>query len=39
MGLFLAVIRVITGVHFPKDVAAGAVIGFVCSMAMFIFLI
>ena len=37
MGLFLAVIRVITGVHFPKDVAAGAVIGFVCSMAMFIF--
>ena len=39
MGLFLAVIRVITGVHFPKDVAAGAVIGFVCSMAMFNFLI
>ena len=39
MGLFLAVIRVITGVHFPKDVAVGAVIGFVCSMAMFVFLI
>lgn len=27
MGIFLAVIRVVTGVHFPKDVIAGAVIG------------
>lgn len=26
-GVFLAVIRVITGVHFPKDVVAGALIG------------
>ena len=39
MGLFLAIIRVIMGVHFPKDVIAGAVIGCVCSMAMFIFLL
>ena len=38
MGVLLAIIRVICGVHFPKDVIAGAVIGFVCSMAMFIFL-
>ncbi len=38
MGLFLAIIRVITGVHFPRDVIAGAIIGFVCSMAMFIFI-
>ena len=39
MGLLLAIIRVITGVHFPKDVIAGAFIGCVCSMAMFIFLL
>lgn len=38
MGLFLAIIRVTTGVHFPRDVIAGAIIGFVCSMAMFIFI-
>ena len=39
MGLFLAIIRVISGVHFPKDVVAGAVIGFLCSLVMFIFMI
>lgn len=32
MGCFLAVIRVITGVHFPKDVIAGGIIGIVCGV-------
>lgn len=36
MGIFLAVIRVVTGVHFPKDVAAGAFIGILCGIAGFI---
>lgn len=31
MGCFLAVIRVITGVHFPKDVIAGGIIGVLCG--------
>lgn len=31
MGCILAVIRVAAGVHFPKDVIAGAVIGIVCG--------
>lgn len=31
MGIGLAGIRVASGVHFPKDVAAGAVIGLVCG--------
>lgn len=31
-GILLAVIRVIGGVHFPKDVAAGAVIGTLCGL-------
>ena len=35
MGLLLAIIRVVTGVHFPKDVAAGALIGILCSIAGF----
>ena len=35
MGIFLAVIRVVTGVHFPKDVAAGAFIGIICGIAGF----
>lgn len=35
MGILLAVIRVITGVHFPKDVIAGALAGILCSIAGF----
>lgn len=31
MGVILAVIRVISGVHFPKDVIVGAVAGMLCS--------
>jgi len=31
MGCVLAVIRVAAGVHFPKDVIAGAVIGILCG--------
>lgn len=36
MGLCLAIIRVISGVHFPKDVIAGAVVGILCSIAGFL---
>lgn len=39
MGLFLAVIRVVMGVHFPKDVFAGAVIGCVSSLFMILFML
>lgn len=39
MGLFLAVIRVIMGVHFPKDVIAGAVIGCLSSLVMILFML
>lgn len=35
MGVFLAIIRVIAGIHFPKDVIAGALIGILCSIAGF----
>ena len=35
MGVMLAVIRVVAGVHFPKDVIAGALAGILCSMAGF----
>lgn len=31
MGCVLAVIRVVVGVHFPKDVIAGALVGMVCG--------
>lgn len=31
MGCLLAAIRVITGVHFPKDVIAGGLIGILCG--------
>lgn len=34
--LLLAVSRVLGGVHFTKDVLAGAVIGILCGMCMFI---
>ncbi len=37
-GVVLAVIRVVTGVHFPKDVIAGAVIGFISGLFMMFFL-
>lgn len=36
MGFCLAIIRVISGVHFPKDVIAGAVVGILCSIAGFL---
>ena len=36
-GVVLAVIRVVTGVHFPKDVIAGAVIGFISGLFMMLF--
>ena len=29
MGLFLAVLRVIAGLHYPRDVIAGALIGII----------
>lgn len=32
LGVILAVLRVVMGVHFPKDVIAGAVIGIVCGI-------
>lgn len=35
MGVLLAIIRVITGVHFPKDVIAGAAAGILCTVAGF----
>lgn len=37
MGLALAYLRVITGVHFPKDVIAGALIGIICGSIEFLF--
>jgi membrane-associated phospholipid phosphatase len=38
MGCVLAVVRVAAGVHFPKDVLAGAVIGILCGCLTGIFL-
>ena len=38
MGCVLAVIRVIAGVHFPRDVAAGGIIGVVCGCVAGLFL-
>lgn len=32
LGVLLAYLRVIGGVHFPKDVAAGALLGILCGM-------
>lgn len=34
-GAFMAIIRVLGGVHFPKDVIAGAVLAIVCGMIGF----
>lgn len=36
LGIGMAYVRVVGGVHFPKDVAAGAVIGILCGMFYFI---
>lgn len=33
-GVLLAVLRVVCGVHFPKDVIAGAVFGMLCGICM-----
>lgn len=38
LGIVLAVIRVIVGVHFPRDVVAGAVIGILCGCVTQLFL-
>lgn len=35
MGILLAIIRVVSGVHFPKDVIAGAIAGILCSISGF----
>lgn len=35
MGVLLAIIRVIAGIHFPKDVIAGALTGILCNIAGF----
>lgn len=35
MGVMLAAIRVIVGVHFPKDVIAGGIIGMLCGVFAF----
>lgn len=35
-GIILAAVRVIGGVHFTKDVIAGAVIGILCGLILFI---
>lgn len=35
VGIFMAVVRVIVGVHFPKDVIAGAVIGILSGVIGF----
>lgn len=37
MGFALAYLRVITGVHFPKDVIAGLIIGIICGSLEFLF--
>ncbi len=37
-GTLLAVIRVVTGVHFPRDVLAGAFFGAVCGLSVGLFL-
>lgn len=36
IGLLMGFIRVAGGVHFPKDVAAGAIIGILCGMLYFV---
>lgn len=36
-GILMAYIRVAGGVHFPKDVAAGAVIGILCGLLYYLF--
>ncbi|MCH5268162.1 MAG: phosphatase PAP2 family protein [Lachnospiraceae bacterium] len=38
MGILLAIVRVISGLHFPRDVIAGAGIGIVCGLMTRIFL-
>lgn len=35
-GLAMAYIRVVGGVHFPKDTAAGALLGILCGMLYFL---
>lgn len=35
LGAVMAALRVVGGVHFPKDVAAGAVFGLVCGLTGF----
>lgn len=37
LGVILAILRVISGVHFPKDVIVGALVGIVTSVIGFLF--
>ena len=34
-GLIIAIVRVISGVHFPKDVIVGALVGILCGVVGF----
>ncbi len=36
LGTAMAVVRVVGGVHFPRDVIAGATIGIVCGLLVFL---
>ena len=36
LGIALAYVRVVGGVHFPKDIAAGALIGILSGILYFI---
>lgn len=33
IGIFMGIVRVVGGVHFPKDVIAGGIFGIICGMA------
>lgn len=35
-GIFLAVARVLGGVHYPRDVIVGAIVGVLCGLTLFI---
>ena len=35
IGLIIAIVRVISGVHFPKDVIVGALVGILCGAVGF----
>lgn len=35
-GVFLAIARVLGGVHYPRDVLVGAIVGILCGLTLFI---